>query len=160
MFAVSRSALFAVSLSLLGSLLIAQDGKTPPTPTPAGKQEKQGEKKETYAVVEAGHHVSAMADSAVEAMRKQKHAAFEAAMAEYNKEKAAAEASKQTFDKKAPKEEVITVVKTGLASMADAEKAIAEMKKAKEGEKGDKPKDKPAPAPAPHGDGGHKKPKG
>ena len=44
--------------------------------------------------------------------------------------------------------------------MADAEKAIAEMKKAKEGEKGDKPKDKPAPAPAPHGDGGHKKPKG
>lgn len=159
MFAVSRSVLFAVSLSLLGSVLVAQDGKTPPAPTPAGKQEKQGEKKETYAVVQTGHHISAMADSAVEAMKKEKHAAFEAAMAEYTKAKAAAEASKQTFDKKPPKEEVITVVKTGLASMADAEKAVAEMKKAEKAEKSDKPKEggeKPA-----HGtDSGHKKPKG
>ncbi|MBL8726840.1 MAG: hypothetical protein JNM25_00310 [Planctomycetes bacterium] len=158
MFAVSRSAVFAVSLSVLGSVLIAQDGKTPPVPTPAPKAEKQGdkpiEKKETYAVVEAGHHMSAVADSAVEAMRKEKHAAFEAALAEFNKAKAAAEASKQPFDRKAPKEETIVVVKTGLASMADAEKAIAELKKAHE-----KPKDKPKdnPAPAPHGDGGKKK---
>jgi hypothetical protein len=164
MSAVSRSTVFALSLSLLGSALLAQDGKGQPAPTPTPKAEKhqgdkQGEKKETYAIVEASHHLSAVADSAVEAMKKEKHAAFEAAMAEFTKAKAAAEASKQPFDKKAPKEEAIVVVKTGLASMADAEKAIAELKKEHEQakEKHEKPKDKPAPAPAPHGDGGKKK---
>jgi hypothetical protein len=158
MFAVSRSTLVAVSLSLLGSVLLAQDGKTPPVPTPAAKHEKQGEKKETYAVVEVGHHLSTVTEGAVEALRKEKHAAFEAAMADYHKAKAAAEASKQPFAEKAPKEELVVVRKGGLASMADAEKALAELKQAEKAkEAGDKPKDKPAP----HGDGGHKpKPKG
>jgi len=149
---------------MLGSVLVAQDGKTPPVPTPAPKHEKQaekqGEKKETYAVVEAGHHMSTVTESSVEALRKEKHAAFEAAMADYNKAKAVAEASKQPFDRKAPKEEVIVVRKGGLASMADAEKALAELKQAdKAKEAGDKPKHKPAPGA--HGDGGDKpKPKG
>lgn len=151
MFALSRSVFVAVSLSLLGPALVAQDGKVPPAPKVEKQDGKQDAKQETYAVVEAGHRLSAVADSKVDAMRKEKHAAYEAAMAEYTKAKAAAEASKQPFDKKAPKEEAILVLKTGLGSMADAEKAIAEIKKERE-----KPKEKPAPAP--HGDG--QKPKG
>jgi cell division septation protein DedD len=140
MFAVSRSVLFVTTLSLFGGALLAQNGKPTPAPVPAG-HEKAKEVKETYAVVEVGHHMSTTAESAVETMRKEKHAAFEAAMAEYNKAKAAAEASKQTFDKKAPKEETVTVLKGGLASMADAEKALAELKKAEKAKDGaEKPK--------------------
>ncbi|MBX3463196.1 MAG: hypothetical protein KF830_08490 [Planctomycetes bacterium] len=146
--------LVAVSLSLFGSSLVAQEGKVPPAPKAEKQADKQDAKKETYAVVEAGHQLSAVADSKVEAMRKEKHAAYEAAMAEYAKAKAAAEASKQPFDKKAPKEEAILVLKSGLGSMADAEKAIAEIKK--EREKPKEPKEKSTPAP--HGDG--QKPKG
>lgn len=146
MFAVSRSVLFVTTLSLFGAALFAQDGKPTPAPVPAG-HEKGKEVKETYAVVEVGHHMSTVAESAVETMRKEKHTAFAAAMAEFNKAKAAAEASKQTFDQKAPKEETITVLKGGLTSMADADKALAELKKveqakAEKGKEGaEKPKD-------------------
>ncbi|MBL8747553.1 MAG: hypothetical protein JNK78_00225 [Planctomycetes bacterium] len=156
---VSRSVLLAASLSLLGGVSLCQEGKTPPAP--AAKPEKQGEKKETYSVVETGGHLTVVADGALETMRKDKHAAFEAAMKSYEKEKAAAEASKSKFDRQPPKEETIAVKKAGFGSMADAEKALSELKKEAEKAK-DKEKDKPkheGGEGAGHGGGHPEKPK-
>lgn len=142
MSAISRSVLFTATLSLFGTALLAQDGKPVPTPVPAG-HEKPKEAKDTFAVVQVGHELTAVAESGVDGLRKEKHAAFEQAKAAYDKAKAAAEASKQPFDQKPPKEEAIIVKKGGIASLADAQKLVATMKqvhkdKAEKGEKTEK----------------------
>ena len=158
---LSRSLLFVASLSVLApSFAFAQDGGKPPAP-PAG-QEQGEKKKETYAVIETEHHLQVVAESKLDTMRKEKRQAYEAALKDFEKAKADAEAKKEKFERKAPVEATIQIKKGGLASMADAEKVAQEMRKEMEkGKSGEKPHEKTGDKPNDKGkEGGHgEKPK-
>lgn len=136
---LSIRSLALISVSGLAALAPAQHKPEKPAAKPAAHDTQ--EKKETFAVISVGHHLDALAATAVKALEKKNHQAFEKAKADYDKEKAAAEAAKKPFDKKAPEEESVEVKKDGFATMAEAQKYLAELKKA------EKPATPPTPAP-------------
>lgn len=141
------------TLCLATAILLASVGMMAqePTPAPAPKpvpapaeQEKPAEKKPTFAVVAIGEELKVMNEKAIDALKKEKQAAYEKALAAYDKAKKEAEDAKKPFTEKPPVREVVEVKKGNFASEADAQKHLDELMKAKKD--GDKPKkegDKP-----------------
>lgn len=133
MFVIQRSIVLLLTLSLAPSFVAAQGKPATPPHKPAApahaapQAAKETEKKVTYAVVSVGEDMKVMTDAAVEALKKEKHKAFEAATAEYEKAMKAAEAAKKPFDKKAPHEVVVEVKKDGFATESEAKKHLDEL---------------------------------
>ena len=128
----------AVFLASVGAM--AQDpppapAPKPPAPAPA---EKPAEKKPTFAVVAVGEELKVMNENAVDALKKEKQAAYDKALAAYDKAKKEAEDAKKPFTEKAPVHEKVEVKKGGFATEALAKAHLDELTKAKKD--GDKPK--------------------
>ena len=125
---IRSNALFLAVAMCFTSVVTAQN----PTPAkPPASHEKAAEKKETFAVVASGEDFKVMPQSAVDALKKDKQAAFDKANAEHAKAKKDAEAAKKPFDAKAPKLEVVDVKKDGFATEALAKAHVEELMKAK-----------------------------
>ena len=126
---IRSNALFLAAAMCLASLVAPAQNPAPAKP-PADHG-KAAEKKETFVVVAAGEDFKVMSQSAVDALKKDKQAAFDKANADYAKAKKEAETAKKPFDAKAPKLEVVDVKKDGFATEALAKAHVEELMKAK-----------------------------
>lgn len=126
----------------------AQDHPVKPAPH---AQDGTKQDKPVFVVVQVGTDFQVIAKSEVESLKKQVAEKHKQALAEFAKEKQAAEAAHKKFDRPAPKEATV-VVKPGEYPTKDA--ADAAMQKLIATQRGDKPK-APAKPPAKPRGGGH-----
>jgi hypothetical protein len=130
----------------------AQDHPVKPAPHSAPvAQDGSQQDKPVFVVAQVGTDFQVVAKSEVDNLKKQLAEKHKQAMAEYAKEKAAADAAHKKFERAAPKEATV-VVKPGEYPTKDA--ADAAMQKLIAAQKGDKPKPPVKPPVKPHG-GGH-----
>ena len=133
------------TIMLLASVGAMAQDPTPPAPKPPAPadQGKPAEKKATFAVVAVGEDLKVMNETAIDALKKEKQAAHDKAMAAYDKAKKDAEDAKKPFTEKAPVQVKVEVKKGGFASEALAQAHLDELMKAKkDGDKNKKEGDK------------------
>jgi FKBP-type peptidyl-prolyl cis-trans isomerase len=141
-----KQTLCVATVLMFAAGAMAQEPTPAPAPAPKPPAEKPAEKPQekqpTFAVVAIGADLKVMNETAVEALKKEKQAAHDKAMAAYNKAKKEAEAANKPFTEKAPVAEKVEVKKGGFATEALAKAHLEELMKAKkDGEKKDPPKD-------------------
>ena len=128
----------ATIMLFAGAGAMAQDPTPAPKPPAPVEQGKPAEKKPTFAVVAVGEELKVMNENAIDALKKEKLAAYDKALAAYDKAKKEAEDAKKPFTEKPPMQVKVEVKKGDFATEAAAKAHLDELMKAKK--EGDKPK--------------------